>query len=585
MLSVPHLRVVAAVTAAATLTATATAQQSCTNTTFAVALRNCTISSDVTAWGHLVEVGTPRQRLCLVPSTVVNSTLLSQKSLCAISQTPALHQCEALRGGFFNENSSSTWTTVALADYNDTRSNPTWDHFNPPGITKVGYDVLNFPNANIALQGTGLALNQYGNNSNAGMLGLGIDSVFLQDAVRQGVAGSRSWSLDAGSQSLANPRNGELVVGGYNAGRTDGSFYWTAVSNMAGDRPCPLRTRMVDVSVTLANGSVVPVNSRAETVEACIEPYDNLFRFTAGMLLRWKEITGFNDSQLGVYSNQGAAEGLNLSFTEYGLPYAMDKVGDWSLSITLDNGYTTTMPASELVRPLLGWDRQGNRVPVPGMANLQILNNPTDVGEVPTLGKIFLSRSYLAVNYETGLFGLAAAAVPTQPDKYMALSCKDVNNGTTGSGSSGSGSNSTNMGAVIGGAVGGGVAVILLIVLAILLWRRKRRARRAEVAHGTLHPLQQDIDLGYRPPTPVVEADVQKRVFEVDSQTPASGSPFFKYKTQNSNPSPLSAGGSFFGDTRDVSPYINEGQRSPGSRPLHAMSQSASYETAHEVPG
>jgi hypothetical protein len=361
------------------------------NTTFAVALRNCTFASGVTAWGNLVEVGTPPQRLCLVPSTVINSTMVSQQSLCIVSNTTEPHKCEALRGGFFNENSSTTWTGSELAAYNDTRSNPTWEHFNAPGFTKVGYDKINFPNLSppVALYGAGIALNQYGNNSNAGMIGLGKDSVFLSDAVRQGRAGSASWSLDSGSNSQVKPRNGELVVGGYNAGRTDGSFSWSNVSNMAGDRPCPLRTKITSMSIRLSNGRDTPIKSSAEVVEACIEPYDNLFRFTPGMLLNWKQITGFNETLSTVYANEAAS---NLSFTELGLPYDSSKVGDWALSITLDNGYTTTLPSYELQRPLLGFDNLGNQKAVAGITNLQILNVPTGTGEVPTLGKIFLSR-------------------------------------------------------------------------------------------------------------------------------------------------------------------------------------------------
>jgi len=318
--------------------------------------------------------------------------MVSQESLCEVSDTLQPHKCEALRGGFFNENSSSTWTGDALSTYNDTRISPTWDHFNPPGFTKVGYDKIVIPNTdnNVALYGAGIALNQYGNNSNAGMLGLGKDSVFLNDAVRQAHSGSKSWSLDAGSNSLVKPRDGELVIGGYNAARTDGSISWSNVSNMAGERPCPLRTTITEMTVTLDTGETINIQSSAEKVEACIEPYDNLFRFTPGMLLNWKSITKFNETLLDVYTSQTANN--NLSFTELGLPYDSNRVGNWQLSITLDDGYKTTLPAYELHRPLLGFDNLGNKQAVEGITNLQILNVPTGEGEVPTLGKIFLSR-------------------------------------------------------------------------------------------------------------------------------------------------------------------------------------------------
>ncbi|KAH8881993.1 acid protease [Thozetella sp. PMI_491] len=431
-------------------------------------MRNCTFASGVIAWGNLVEVGTPPQRLCLVPSTVINSTLVSQKSLCDVSNTLEPHKCEALRGGFFNENSSTTWTSAPLSSYNDTRSNPTWDHFNPPGFTKIGWDKINFPNTNVALYGAGIALNQYGNNSNAGMIGLGKDSVFLNDTISQGRAGSRSWSLDAGSKSLSNPRNGELVIGGYNAARTDGSFSWSNVSDMAGDRPCPLRTTITDMSLTLSNGNIVPIKSSAELVDACIEPYDNLFRFTAGMLLNFKQITGFNETLMNVYNNEAAN---NLSFTELGLPYDSSRVDTWSLSITLANGYKTSLPADELQRPLFGFDNLGNQQAVPGITNLQILDVPTGQGEVPTLGRIFLSRSYLSVNYEMNQFGLAMAAVDPQSNSYVAFPCSTAKAGTAST-SSGS---SFPIGPVVGGAVGGFALVVLIAVIIFLCRRRKKQ--------------------------------------------------------------------------------------------------------------
>lgn len=364
--------------------------QSCSVAPFAVQLRNCTFSSGAQSWGNLIEIGSPPQRICLVPSTVVNSTLISQFSLCAKSNTLDKNQCESLRGGFFNENSSSTWTESAIASFNDTRSNPTWDHFNAPGFTKVGFETLRFPGStDVALYGAGVALNQFGNNSNAGMIGLGKTSVFLEDAVHQNKSPSRSWSLDSGSVSLVKPRNGELVIGGYNKARLDGSFRWSNVSKMSGDRPCPLRTVIKDMSVLLPNGTSFPLKSSAEDITACIEPYDNLFRFTSGMLFNWKQITGFSETLMNTYTDPALQ---TLAFTELGLPYASENALEWSLRITLDSGYSTTLPHYEMQKPLLGWNAIGEKEEVPGITNVAILNVPTGENEVPTLGKIFLSR-------------------------------------------------------------------------------------------------------------------------------------------------------------------------------------------------
>jgi hypothetical protein len=359
---------------------------------FAIPLRNCTFDSGAISWGCLVEVGSPGQRLCLVPSTVSNSTLLSKQSLCNISNaTSTTRQCESIRGGFFDESQSRTWQNSSLDSFNDTRANPTWDHFNPEGkITRVGYDTLHFPDAVAqTIYGYGFALNERGNQSNAGMLGLGVDSLFLESVDGSGNRTPKSWSLDSGSQSVQNPREGQVVIGGQNQGRIDGSFLWSNISNLSGDRACPLRTKVTSMTITLKDGSVKPLMASSETTEACIEPYDNLFRLTPSMILHWKTITNFNESVTNITTT---ANIQNLSFTELGLLYEADKISDWILSITLDNGFTTTLPHYELQAPLRGWNSFGEKETVPGIVNVAIFNNATGGDEIPTLGKIFLSQ-------------------------------------------------------------------------------------------------------------------------------------------------------------------------------------------------
>lgn len=254
----------------------------------------------------------------------------------------------------------------------------------------MGYDTLHFPGGDgRTLSGYGLALNQRGNQSNAGMLGLGIDSLFLDTALKMNIIPSNSWSLAPGSQSLVRPRNGEIVFGGYNQGKIDGSLRWENVSDMSGDRPCPLRSTITEIYVTLENGTQVPLISSSERVTACIEVYDNFFRFTPGMLSSWKQFTGYDPNVSAVYTVNNSQ---NLTYTELGLVYNASKAFNSSLTITLDNRYTTTLPPYELLSPLRGWNVVGERTQVPGVVNVAILHTPTGDGEIPTLGKVYLSQ-------------------------------------------------------------------------------------------------------------------------------------------------------------------------------------------------
>jgi hypothetical protein len=239
----------------------------------------------------------------------------------------------------------------------------------------------------VGLYGFGAALNERGNVSNAGMLGLGVHSLLLDTADQRNVSGARSWALDAGSQSAQRPRAGELVVGGYNEGRLDGTPRWARVSDMAGDRPCPLRTVITDMFMTFANGTQKQLKSSGEAISACIEPYDKLFRFTEGLLLNWKQQTGFDDSLLAAFTEYDAR---NLTFAEAGLPYNSSSVAPWSLTIGLDTGYTTPLPLYELQAPLRGWNELGERDHLPNIVQVAIHRSLTGRGEIPTLGRIFL---------------------------------------------------------------------------------------------------------------------------------------------------------------------------------------------------
>ena len=269
----------------------------CTICPFAVPLGNCTFDSGM-AWGVVVDVGTPPQRLCLSPSTVTNTSFLSLEELCTKSDPDMTRrQCENLRGGLFQANFSETWKSVSLQDYNSSRSDPAWEHFNPGGIRKFGYDILDLPEGT-TLYGFPLGLNDISNKSNVGMIGLGINSTFLQTAESQKKAAGMLWSIDAGSQSKERPRKGELVVGGYNKKRVGGEFTWSDISPMSGDRPCPLRTTIKGLKITFPNGTALDLMNSTEATKACIEPYDNLFRLTPSMLAHWKGVTGFRQTDM-----------------------------------------------------------------------------------------------------------------------------------------------------------------------------------------------------------------------------------------------------------------------------------------------
>lgn len=378
---------------------------------FALQLKDQSLDSGSTSWGILFQIGSPpAQRVSLVPSTVTNSTLVNQDlkdGLCLLSNTPFKGQCESIRGGFYNQSESTTWRPEPdLKNSNISREELTWDHFNKEadlpnglrieGIRNIGYDDIRIRGSKeFTLQGAGIALNQRGNQSNAGMLGLGLDSVFLDDVVAQNRSASRSWGLDAGSRSSTQSRGGELVIGGWNEGRVDGDWTEFPVGSMDGGvRWCPLSVQIKEL-ILISPDQVTEKNLKefSNTITACIEPYDNHFRWQAGMVEKWKTLTGFDEGLVDPYTtgDQG------LTFTEPGLPYEKSKVEGWDLRITLEGGYGTTIKSDEMTRDLQGWNKNGNMERVPGISTVAILNTPIDEDETPTLGRAFLSRVSAAI--------------------------------------------------------------------------------------------------------------------------------------------------------------------------------------------
>lgn len=353
-------------------------------------LRNCSLGEGVTSWGILVELGTPPQRLCLSASTVVNNTLVSLRGLCAISD-PGMTSlaCMSLRGGLFEANRSSTWNEILIDEFSRGRPEPAWTLFNPSGITKGGSDKLYIRGSpDLTVDRMEIALNERGNESNAGMLGLGLKSSFLETSLNAKQIPCTAWSLEAGSQS-STPREGELVLGGYNNKRLDGSFYWSKTLDMTGDRPCPLRVDIARMRITMRNGTVDELMASTDSTKACAEAYDNRLRLSKLMLDNFKDITRYNPNLTEAVMR---ANDDRLFFTELGLLYEASNIPDWTLSMTLNGGLDVTIPREELMTPLVGTNEVGEKEVVPGIMNLAIFNEPTDEGEVPVLGKAVLSQ-------------------------------------------------------------------------------------------------------------------------------------------------------------------------------------------------
>jgi len=247
--------------------------------TIQLAVGSCIIlstnQSDVHSWGVKIGVQNANE-ICAVPSTVVNSTFLTSSELCNDDQL-GMHglqwsreQCRSRRGGFIDKHKVPSASIDGLAELN-----PEWGALDN-NITEAVNATLQLGRHSIT---TVAALFSDGNVSTSSHLGLAAGSTLLHDLKENGLIGSNSWGLNAGSKSLQSPRAGSLVLGGFDEASIAGSFFEYGVKSpdKLENRYCPLQVLVTGLAITAKGANMTkPVSrtfvSNANKWMACIEP-------------------------------------------------------------------------------------------------------------------------------------------------------------------------------------------------------------------------------------------------------------------------------------------------------------------------
>ncbi|KAK3317557.1 hypothetical protein B0T19DRAFT_293622 [Cercophora scortea] len=391
------------------ITIVAQTSTSCPNpSTIELKLGNCTIlgpeQADVNSWG--IRIGVLNSSgLCVVPSTVVNTTFLTSSEICGDGQmvdvngiTMTAAQCRSRRGGYITRSSVPTAPTDSLD-----QQNQGWI-----GIKNV---IQFAANATLQLLTETVTMVEGlitdGQQSTTSHLGLASSSILLQTLKGTGQIGALSWGLNSGSQSVEFPRDGSLVLGGYDSASLAGSFYeYDVVLDKLNNRICPLQILITGLTLNI-NGEVVEtIVDNSDKLAACIEPYDNLFRLPKSDLGRFKDFyTKYTNSTAGALNpSDYKSTLLNL---EPGIVYPKPAGAfNASLRFTINNELTVDIPHYEFERPLRGLDENGTVVLDQRNTELQIYGSPAPE-DAPVLGKAFLSQLYLFVDYDRMKFSLA----------------------------------------------------------------------------------------------------------------------------------------------------------------------------------
>lgn len=257
-----------------------TAKNSCSDSSiepFSLSLTDCNISrpvlQDVFSWGIKLAVGSQpqTQELCFTPSTVTNNTLLIDRVVCSGPlENMTFDQCESRRGSTFEfTTAGSSFHNLSNAHIPDDSG---WLIFGPApslvGTTDIGLV------SDLVLHNMTVELITEGDNFTAAHLGLGNDSLLLHSLLDAKLIPSLSWGLNAGSQSILNPRDGNLVLGGFDAASIKGPFfnYTIGPSITVADRVCPIQIVINQMHLLLEGRDPVDMISEGDAHSACIEP-------------------------------------------------------------------------------------------------------------------------------------------------------------------------------------------------------------------------------------------------------------------------------------------------------------------------
>lgn len=170
------------------------------------------------------------------------------------------------------------------------------------------------------------------------------------------------------------------------------------------------------------------------------------------------------------------------------------------MDVTINDRLTVVIPNDQLIFGERHISRNGVVEAKEDVKQIPIVRIQADDGMMPRIGGMFFSSAYLMVNHDKNQFTIAQAKSEPAPSKLIAFDTAndcvgpaeaaaasttpgaptDSNAGNSDSnGSSTSSSSALSSGAIAGIVIGALSGLALILGIAFLLWRRKRRATAA----------------------------------------------------------------------------------------------------------
>ena len=291
--------------------------------------------------------------------------------------------------------------------------------------------------------------------------------------IKDNQAPSDVYGLWTGSESLNAPSTGLLVVGGYDRSRVGGE--WTNVTFPEG---CPgACVTVTNMTYDYEGGSLALMSDHSEDFSVRLDstfPYMSLPQ--------------------PVFDRFSSATNATWNDTWEQLSYERTHEPSGNLSVTLSNGFQTSIVASEYSRTPRTYNAKGTFTFVNESQSVSVVINISSSSRTQYWGLPYLGSVYLLVDYKEQEFQIAAArrAPYTNDDgPDIVPICAAVSNSTADANATAPATTPTpnhhksHTGAIAGGVVGGVVGLALILGLGFLLWRRRRKSKSPSELAGT----------------------------------------------------------------------------------------------------
>jgi len=240
-------------------------------------LSNCTtLAHDnvvpvASTWGLSITLASPPQELCVMPSVFTNNTFIPTVEVCSSDNTSTFAACTSRRGGLLDIATSGANFTAITAS-NDSPPDVNWAAIDPTNMYSRKGDIsLRLP-YDISIPVDPIKTIEGGQKHNVGHFGLSISAPILQLlSDMKGLV--KGWALDAGSQSVSDPREGYLIIGGYDPQRV-GAYTknYTLTDTQTSGRVCSLYVTITELILSRPETDDVTLISMGEEIPACIDP-------------------------------------------------------------------------------------------------------------------------------------------------------------------------------------------------------------------------------------------------------------------------------------------------------------------------